>query len=40
VRPRLSDLRVYGVLKGDSHFYPLCDADTMFAAKPDAEGGC
>ncbi len=28
---------VYRVLKKDSHFYLLCDAETMFVAKPEAE---
>jgi site-specific DNA-methyltransferase (adenine-specific) len=28
---------VYRVLKANSHFYLLCDAETMFVAKPDAE---
>ncbi len=28
---------VYRVLKRDSHFYLLCDAETMFVAKPEAE---
>ena len=30
-------LKVYRVLKRDSHFYLLCDAETMFYAKPEAE---
>ena len=29
--------QVYRVLKRDSHFYLLCDAETMFVAKPEAE---
>jgi site-specific DNA-methyltransferase (adenine-specific) len=29
--------QVYRVLKHDSHFYLLCDAETMFVAKPEAE---
>ncbi len=29
--------QVYRVLKDDSHFYLLCDAETMFVAKPEAE---
>lgn len=29
--------QVYRVLKRDSHFYLLCDAETMFFAKPEAE---
>ena len=29
--------QVYRVLKRDSHFYLLCDAETMFYAKPEAE---
>jgi site-specific DNA-methyltransferase (adenine-specific) len=28
---------VYRVLKPNSHFYLLCDAETMFVAKPEAE---
>jgi site-specific DNA-methyltransferase (adenine-specific) len=28
---------VYRVLKPDTHFYLLCDAETMFVAKPEAE---
>jgi site-specific DNA-methyltransferase (adenine-specific) len=28
---------VWRVLKTDSHFYLLCDAETMFVAKPEAE---
>ncbi len=28
---------VYRVLKGNTHFYLLCDAETMFIAKPEAE---
>ena len=28
---------VYRVLKPDSHFYLLCDAETMFVARPEAE---
>src|SRR5687768_13301801 len=28
---------VYRVLKPDTHFYLLCDAETMFIAKPEAE---
>ena len=28
---------IYRVLKRDSHFYLLCDAETMFVAKPEAE---
>ena len=28
---------VYRVLKRDTHFYLLCDAETMFVAKPEAE---
>jgi len=28
---------VHRVLKRDSHFYLLCDAETMFVAKPEAE---
>ncbi|MBM3820662.1 MAG: site-specific DNA-methyltransferase [Acidimicrobiia bacterium] len=28
---------VYRVLKDDTHFYLLCDAETMFVAKPEAE---
>ena len=28
---------IYRVLKLDSHFYLLCDAETMFVAKPEAE---
>ena len=28
---------VYRVLKADTHFYLLCDAETMFVAKPEAE---
>ena len=27
----------YRVLKADTHFYLLCDAETMFVAKPEAE---
>jgi site-specific DNA-methyltransferase (adenine-specific) len=29
--------QVHRVLKRDSHFYLLCDAETMFVAKPEAE---
>jgi len=29
--------QIYRVLKRDSHFYLLCDAETMFVAKPEAE---
>ena len=29
--------QVYRVLKRDSHFYLLCDVETMFVAKPEAE---
>ena len=28
---------VYRVLRDDTHFYLLCDAETMFVAKPEAE---
>jgi len=28
---------IFRVLKDDSHFYLLCDAETMFVAKPEAE---
>jgi len=28
---------IFRVLKDDSHFYLLCDAETMFIAKPEAE---
>ena len=28
---------IYRVLKADTHFYLLCDAETMFVAKPEAE---
>src|SRR5215204_4147855 len=28
---------VYRVLRADTHFYLLCDAETMFVAKPEAE---
>jgi site-specific DNA-methyltransferase (adenine-specific) len=28
---------IYRVLKSDRHFYLLCDAETMFVAKPEAE---
>src|SRR5262245_41986955 len=28
---------LYRVLRNDSHFYLLCDAETMFIAKPEAE---
>jgi site-specific DNA-methyltransferase (adenine-specific) len=28
---------IYRVLKGGTHFYLLCDAETMFVAKPEAE---
>jgi site-specific DNA-methyltransferase (adenine-specific) len=28
---------IYRVLKSDTHFYLLCDAETMFVAKPEAE---
>src|SRR5215510_11217725 len=28
---------IYRVLKPESHFYLLCDAETMFVAKPEAE---
>jgi site-specific DNA-methyltransferase (adenine-specific) len=28
---------IYRVLKPDTHFYLLCDAETMFVAKPEAE---
>ena len=36
---RFSELfrEVYRVLRPDSHFYLLCDAETMFVAKPEAE---
>src|SRR5216117_539472 len=28
---------LHRVLRNDTHFYLLCDAETMFIAKPDAE---
>jgi site-specific DNA-methyltransferase (adenine-specific) len=28
---------IYRVLRSDTHFYLLCDAETMFVAKPEAE---
>jgi site-specific DNA-methyltransferase (adenine-specific) len=37
---RFSELfaEVFRVLKPDTHFYLFCDAETMFYAKPEAEG--